>query len=40
MLDTVAKADGIDALMLDIGAKAKAAARPLAIASADQKMPR
>ncbi|KAA3516777.1 glutamate-5-semialdehyde dehydrogenase [Agrobacterium vitis] len=37
MLDTVAKADGIDALMLDIGAKAKAAARPLAIASADQK---
>ncbi|MBF2717864.1 glutamate-5-semialdehyde dehydrogenase [Agrobacterium vitis] len=37
MLDIVAKADGIDALMLDIGAKAKAAARPLAIASADQK---
>ncbi|MGV1772848.1 glutamate-5-semialdehyde dehydrogenase [Agrobacterium vitis] len=37
MLDTVAKADGIDTLMLDIGAKAKAAARPLAIASADQK---
>ncbi|MUZ72463.1 glutamate-5-semialdehyde dehydrogenase [Agrobacterium vitis] len=37
MLDTVAKADGIDALMLDIGAKAKAAARPLAIASAEQK---
>ncbi|BCH57839.1 gamma-glutamyl phosphate reductase [Agrobacterium vitis] len=37
MLDSVAKADGIDALMLDIGAKAKAAARPLAIASADQK---
>ncbi|MGV2127869.1 glutamate-5-semialdehyde dehydrogenase [Agrobacterium vitis] len=37
MIDSVAKADGIDALMLDIGAKAKAAARPLAIASADQK---
>ena len=37
MLDAVAKATDIDALMLDIGRRAKAAARPLAIASTEQK---
>ena len=37
MLDAVAKATEIDALMLDIGRKAKAAARPLAIATTEQK---
>ncbi|MBB4009087.1 glutamate-5-semialdehyde dehydrogenase [Allorhizobium taibaishanense] len=37
MLDAVAKANGIEALMLEIGAKAKAAARPLAVASTQQK---
>jgi glutamate-5-semialdehyde dehydrogenase len=37
MLEKVTEANGIDALMLDIGAKAKAAARPLAMASPEQK---
>ncbi|HBF32446.1 glutamate-5-semialdehyde dehydrogenase [Rhizobium sp.] len=37
MLEKVTEANGIDALMQDIGAKAKAAARPLAMASPEQK---
>ncbi|WP_190235937.1 glutamate-5-semialdehyde dehydrogenase [Allorhizobium terrae] len=37
MLEKVTDAKGIDALMQDIGAKAKAAARPLAMASPEQK---
>ncbi len=37
MLEKVTDANGIDALMQDIGAKAKAAARPLAMASPEQK---
>lgn len=37
MLEKVTEANGIDALMLDIGAKAKAAARPLGMASPEQK---
>ncbi|MDQ0457925.1 glutamate-5-semialdehyde dehydrogenase [Rhizobium paknamense] len=37
MLDVVAKAEDIDALMLSIGRNAKAAARPLATASPEQK---
>ncbi|MDI7863098.1 glutamate-5-semialdehyde dehydrogenase [Rhizobiaceae bacterium n13] len=37
MLDAVANGRDIDALMLDIGARATAAARPLAIASTEQK---
>ncbi|MDG3577528.1 glutamate-5-semialdehyde dehydrogenase [Rhizobium sp. YJ-22] len=37
MLDTVSQTGGIDALMQDIGARAKAASRPLAMASTDAK---
>ncbi|MDM9624430.1 glutamate-5-semialdehyde dehydrogenase [Rhizobium sp. S152] len=37
MLDTVAQSPDVDALMNDIGRKAKAAARPLAFASTDAK---
>ncbi|WP_205687947.1 glutamate-5-semialdehyde dehydrogenase [Ciceribacter ferrooxidans] len=37
MLDAVATSDDIQALMLDIGSRAKAAARPLAIATTEQK---
>ena len=37
MLDTVVQSPDIDALMNDIGRKAKAAARPLAFASTDAK---
>ncbi|KQV20340.1 gamma-glutamyl phosphate reductase [Rhizobium sp. Root1203] len=37
MLDTVAQGPGIEALMNDIGAKAKAAARPLGFASTEVK---
>ncbi len=37
MLDTVAQSPDIDALMNDIGRKARAASRPLAFASADSK---
>ncbi len=35
MLDTVAQSPDIDALMNDIGRKAKAAARPLGFASTE-----
>ncbi|WP_416797312.1 glutamate-5-semialdehyde dehydrogenase [Ciceribacter azotifigens] len=37
MLDAVATSDDIQALMLDIGSRARAAARPLAIATTEQK---
>ncbi|RCW25821.1 glutamate-5-semialdehyde dehydrogenase [Ciceribacter lividus] len=37
MLDAVATSGDVQALMLDIGARAKAAARPLAIATTEQK---
>lgn len=37
MLDAVATSDDVQALMLDIGTRAKAAARPLAIATTEQK---
>jgi glutamate-5-semialdehyde dehydrogenase len=37
MLEKVTEANGIDALMQDIGTRAKAAARPLAMASPEQK---
>ncbi|MDI6838282.1 MAG: glutamate-5-semialdehyde dehydrogenase [Rhizobiaceae bacterium] len=37
MLDAVATSDDVQALMLDIGSRAKAAARPLAIATTEQK---
>lgn len=37
MLDAIATSGGVQALMLDIGARAKAAARPLAIATTEQK---
>jgi glutamate-5-semialdehyde dehydrogenase len=37
MLEKVTDANGIDALMQDIGTRAKAAARPLAMASPEQK---
>ncbi len=37
MLDTVSQTGGIDALMQDIGARAKAASRPLAMACTDAK---
>ncbi|MFY8099351.1 MAG: gamma-glutamyl-phosphate reductase, partial [Allorhizobium sp.] len=37
MLDTVSNQNSVDGLMLDIGRRARAAARPLAIASTESK---